>query len=45
MEASDRHSYTKEQRDAVLAEVPALGVAGAARKHGVPKTTATRWAA
>jgi transposase len=45
MEASDRHSYTKEQRDAVLAEVPALGVAEAARKHGVPKTTATRWAA
>jgi len=45
METSDRRSYTKEERDAVLGDVPALGVAGAAQKHGVPKTTAVRWAA
>jgi transposase InsO family protein len=39
-----RRSYTKEERDAVLADVPALGINEAARKHGVPQTTLTRWA-
>jgi transposase-like protein len=39
-----RRSYTKEERDAVLADVPGLGVNAAARKHGVPQTTLTRWA-
>src|SRR6185437_6005361 len=39
-----RRSYTKEQREAVLADVPVLGVSAAARKHGVPQTTLTKWA-
>ncbi|XYI01006.1 transposase [Sorangium sp. So ce1128] len=39
-----RRSYTKEEREAVLADVPALGVVEASRKHGVPQTTVTQWA-
>jgi len=39
-----RRSYTKEERDAVLAGVPALGVNEAAKKHSVPQTTLTQWA-
>src|SRR5262245_46360170 len=39
-----RRSYTKEERDAVLADVPALGVNAAARKHSVAQTTLTQWA-
>src|SRR6185312_11936168 len=38
-----RRSYTKEQREAVLADVPTLGVSAAAKKHGVPQTTLTNW--
>jgi putative transposase len=38
-----RRSYTKEQREAVLADIPALGVNAAAKKHGVPQTTVTNW--
>jgi putative transposase len=38
-----RRSYTKEQREAVLADVPRLGVNAAAKKHGVPQTTLTNW--
>jgi transposase InsO family protein len=40
-----RRSYTKEEREAVVADVPALGINAAARKHKVPQTTLTRWAA
>jgi putative transposase len=41
----ERRSYTKEQRAAAVADVPALGVNGAAKKHGVPQTCVSRWAA
>jgi transposase InsO family protein len=44
MEASKRRSYTKEQREAVLADVPALGVSEAAKKHGIPKSCVCQWA-
>jgi transposase-like protein len=36
--------HPPELRAAVLADVPTLGVSGAARKHGVGKATASRWA-
>ncbi len=39
-----RRSYTNEEREAVLVDVPALGISAAARKHGVPQTTLTKWA-
>ncbi len=38
-----RRSYTKAQRDAVLAEVTTLGVSATARKHGVPQTSVSGW--
>jgi transposase InsO family protein len=41
---SKRRSYSKAERDAVVADVPSLGVCGAAKKHGVPKGCASRWA-
>ncbi len=40
-----RRTYTPEQRDRVLADVPKLGVSAAARKHGVPQTSVSAWAA
>ena len=45
METSSRRSYTKEQRAAAVADVPALGVIEAAKKHGVSQTCVSRWAA
>jgi len=45
METSNRRSYTKKQRAAAVADVPALGVNEAAKKHGVPQTCVSRWAA
>jgi transposase InsO family protein len=45
METSSRRSYTKEQRAAAVADVPTLGVSEAAKKHGVPQTCVSRWAA
>ena len=45
METSNRQSYTKEQRAAAVADVPALGVNEAAKKHGVPQTCVSRWVA
>ena len=39
-----RRSYTKEQREAVLADVRASGVSAAAKKHDVPQSCASRWA-
>src|SRR5689334_9530676 len=38
-----RREYTTAERDAVLAEVEALGVTEAARKHGVPQPTVSGW--
>jgi transposase InsO family protein len=38
-----RQSYTKEQREAVLADVPTMGVSATARKHGVPQTSVSGW--
>jgi transposase InsO family protein len=35
--------YTEAELDAVLADVPNLKIAGAASKHGVPKTNVARW--
>jgi len=45
MVSSKRRSYTKEQREAVLADVKATGVCEAARKHEVPQTTVSNWIA
>jgi len=38
-----RRRYTAEERAKVLADVPQLGVVGAASKHGVPLTTVSQW--
>ncbi len=38
-----RRSYSKEQKQKVLAEVAAEGLSSAARKHGVPVTTVHGW--
>ncbi len=40
-----RSSYTSEQRQAVLATVRAGGVCAAAKKHRVPQSCVSRWAA
>jgi transposase-like protein len=39
-----RRTYTKEEREAVLADVVVLGVTEAGKKHGIPQTTVTQWA-
>jgi transposase InsO family protein len=44
METSSRRSYTKEQREAAVADVLTLGVIEAAEKHGVPQSCVSRWA-
>jgi transposase-like protein len=44
MAASKRRRYTAEEQAAVVADVAALGVIGAAKKHGVPQSCASRWA-
>lgn len=41
---SNRRTYTTAQREAVVQDVPKLGVCAAARKHEVPKGCASRWA-
>jgi len=41
---SKRHLYSKAERDAVLADVPRLGVCDAAKKHNVPQSSVSRWA-
>lgn len=38
-----RQSYTKEQREGVLADVRTIGVSATARKHGVPQTSVSGW--
>jgi putative transposase len=45
MESSKRRAYTDEQREAVLADVPKLGINAAAKKHSVPQSCVSRWAA
>jgi len=37
-------SYTQAERDAVLRDVPSLGVNAAAKKHNVPHACVSRWA-
>jgi len=44
MGKSKRRSYTKAEREAAVADVPSLGVNGAAEKHGVPQSCVSRWA-
>jgi putative transposase len=41
--AKKRRSYTKAQRDAVLADARKVGVCAAARKHGIPQTSVSNW--
>ena len=41
---SKRRSYTREQRELVVADVDQLGVCGAARKHRVSNASVSRWA-
>lgn len=38
-----RRQYTEEQRQAVLSDVPRLGVCGAAKSHKVPQSCVSRW--
>jgi putative transposase len=45
MATSKRRSFTQEERGKVLADVPKLGVNGAARKHRVHQACVSRWAA
>jgi transposase InsO family protein len=42
---AERQTYTAEVRELVLADVPAIGVSAAAKKHGVPQSNVSRWAA
>jgi transposase InsO family protein len=44
MGTSGRRSYTKEERAAAVADVVALGVLEAAKKHGVAQSCVSRWA-
>ena len=44
MGESKRRSYTEGERDAAVADVPALGVIGAAKKHGAPQSCVSKWA-
>jgi putative transposase len=41
--ARKRRRYTNAELEAVLADVPTLGVTAAARKHGVPQTSVSNW--
>ena len=41
--AEQRHKYTAEERIRILKDVAKLGVKGAARKHGVPASSVSRW--
>ena len=38
-----RRRYSEEERETILGDAEALGVAAAARKHGVPQTTVSNW--
>jgi transposase len=41
--AAKRRRYTASERRRVLADVKKLGVAGAARRHGIPESCVSRW--
>lgn len=41
--AHKRNSYTDEQRTQALADAATLGTCAAARKHGLPASTLSRW--
>jgi transposase InsO family protein len=41
----ERQTYSAKQREAVLADVPSMGVNAAAKKHAVPQSSVSRWAA
>ena len=43
MAVKKRQSYTQAQREAVLADVAAIGVCATARKHQVPQTSVSGW--
>lgn len=43
--SSKRRTYLVSEREAVLKDVPRLGVCGAARRHGVPQASVSRWVA
>jgi transposase InsO family protein len=45
MAESKRRNYTAEQQAIVVADVPLMGVCAAAKKHQIPKTCVSRWAA
>lgn len=38
-----RRKYTQQQRDQALADAETLGTCAAARKHGMPESTVSRW--
>jgi len=38
-----QRQYSDEEKEAVVRDAPQLGVIAAARKHGVPKSTASQW--
>ena len=38
-----RRKYTQHQRDQALADAEVLGTCAAARKHGIPESTVSRW--
>ncbi len=44
METKKRREYTPAERKAAIADVRRIGVAEAARKHGVPKSSVSKWA-
>jgi transposase-like protein len=39
-----RRVYSTAEREAALADVPAMGVMAAARRHGVTQSCLSRWA-
>lgn len=39
-----RRQYTAAEREAVVRDVPAMGVRGASRAHGVPESSVSEWA-
>jgi transposase-like protein len=40
----ERRTYTAAQREQIVADVRAVGVNAAAKKHGVPQSCVSRWA-
>lgn len=44
MKAKKRRSYSKDERDSAVRDVPQLGVCAAATRHQVPESCLSRWA-